>query len=369
MVEKHHTAYTFALTYGEDYPDAKESKEELIRLQRWVCKNFPWLGAFWKREPQKRGATHYHILAFMGEDHEKAKDIAMRILLKWCDIANSKYDPDQYVKALKVHTFIDEENWGTDRDTKSNFQIMRGANFFNYLAKYIAKSQDSMPEGYDLEGGGRWWGYFNRKSIPWGKEFISNYDAFTRKKNKQLERLIYRIRQSRANAACDNATSDLVKDNKSIWSFNGHAKQAEVHLASALKARGIKLTSKALRKQVRKILDPQARWKKAKKLRREGSVTILGNIEHIKDGINRFMTNHADHNARARIFGDAWEPKTENYEAMKKGQKIKVDVDGLESLTFTVEKIEDGKIIGTNGEYAAIGLYHAGCITILDTPD
>ena len=307
MVEKHHAAYTFALTYGEKFPDAKESKQQLIRLQRWVCKRFPHIGAFWKREPQKRGATHYHILAFLGEDHEKARKIAFAILLKWCDIANSSYGSEQYVKSLKVHMFIDEKRWGTNEDTRSNFQLMKGANFFNYLAKYIAKSQDAMPDGYDLEGGGRWWGYINRSAIPWGKEFISNYDSFTRKKNKQLERIIYRIRQSRANAACDKATSELVERDDSVWSFNGHNRKSEVYLARALKFQGVKFTPKALRKQSRKIFDPQRRWRKANKLKREGSVTILGNTQHIKDCIDRFMTNHADHKARARIFGDAWE--------------------------------------------------------------
>ena len=307
MMEKHHSAYTFALTYGEQFPDAKGSKAELVRLQRWVCKKFPTAGFFWKREPQKRGATHYHFLAFLGEDHEKSRDIALRILIKWCDIANSSYGSGQYEKALKVHTFIDEKNWGTDKDTRSNFQLMKGANFFNYLAKYIAKSADAMPDGYDLEGGGKWWGYFNRASLPWGEESVSNYDEFSRAKNKQLERIVYNVRQHRAIAACDNATSEQVKENDSVWSFNGHSKQAEIYLNQALKKNGVVLSPSQLRKQTRKVLDPERRWKKAKKLRREGSVTILGNIEHIKESLHRFMNDHADHEARRRIFSDDWQ--------------------------------------------------------------
>ena len=308
-----HKAYTFCLSYGEQFPDARGSKDELVRLQRWVSNNFREYGMFWKREPQKRGATHYHILAFLGDDEEAAKEIGLKILIKWCEIANDKYGADQFAKALNVHTFIDEKNWGTNADTKSNFQLMKGANFFNYLSKYISKSQDAMPEGYDLEGGGKWWGYFNKSSIPWAESTISNCDDLDRKKSKMVERIVYRIRQSRANVASDRATSQLVSD-CGAWSFNGHSRLFESAIRERLISVGITPTPKRIRKITRQFLDPQKRWRKAKKLRREGSVTLLGNIDHISSSLCRFMNDTVDHSARSRIFGDSWSPPENQFE-------------------------------------------------------
>lgn len=294
QVQKIHKAYTFCLSYGENYPDAAGCTKDKTKLQRWICNNFPEFGMFWKREPQKRGATHFHVLAFLGEDEERAKEIGLKILVKWCDIANDRYGADQYVKCLKVHTH------------RTNFELMRGKNFFNYLAKYLAKGDDAMPDGYDLEGGGRWWGYFNKNSIPWAEEMVSNWDEFSRKETKAMERVVYKIRQSRANTAADRATFELGKRFK-IHSMNAHMQMA-LHVAPQRCLKDIKLSPKASRKLMRQFLDPERKWRKAKKLRREGSVTILGNIDHITDSLDRFMYKTADHQARSRIFGDSWTP-------------------------------------------------------------
>jgi len=284
-------AFTFCLSYGETFPNAGDSKAEFIQWQRWLCRHFPEVGIYWKREPQKRGATHYHILAFMEGGEEQAKAIGQSMLVKWCEIANDQYGGEQFAKALKVHTH------------DSNFQRMKGDNFFNYLGKYISKTDGSMPDGYDLEGGGRWWGVINRKAIPYGEEVETSHDQLSRKEGKMLERICYRLRQDRASKACDLGTSELVRE-KVINSFNNESQRATVELARALPS----MKPQELRKLVRRNLDPKNRWKKARQLYREGSVTLLGNTEHIKESLSRWINSDQDKEARSRIFSDDWEP-------------------------------------------------------------
>lgn len=286
-VRKDLQAFTFCLSYGETFPDAGDSKAEFIKWQRWICRHYPGVGLYWKREPQKRRATHYHLLAFIDATEDDAKAIGQSMVVKWCEIANDQYGGDQFSKALKVHTH------------DSNFQRMEGDNFFNYLGKYISKTDDSMPDGYDLEGGGRWWGVINRKAIPYGKEVERTNDDLSRKDGKMLERICYRLRQDRANRACDIGTSELVKE-KVIDSFNNEACRATVELANAFP----NMRPQDLRKAVRAHIDPSKRWRKARRLYREGSVTLLGNTEHIKASLDRWKNQDQDHEARRRIFGD-----------------------------------------------------------------
>ena len=286
-------AYTFCLSYGENFPDARESKKELIRLQRWISSNFRGFGMYWKREPQKRGASHYHILAFLGDDEEAARTIGEKILAKWCEIANDSYGGEQYAKALKVHLH------------RSNFEKMRGESFFNYLAKYISKSADAMPDGYDLEGGGRWWGYFNKSSIPWSEEEISTTEELDDRENKMLERVCYRIRQERARKAADRS-SELVASG-AILDFNRHV---QYFLAQpTVKDSMAGFSPAARRKFALSLLDPERKWSKPRKLRREGTVVLLGNKDHLVSCLDRFVSGSIDYEGRRRIFSDDYEPR------------------------------------------------------------
>ena len=75
-VEADTHAYTFCLTYPDQFPTAKIAREHFNKLSKW-CSRKRWkaFGAHYKREPQKRGATHFHILLYCNEAEEVAKEL------------------------------------------------------------------------------------------------------------------------------------------------------------------------------------------------------------------------------------------------------------------------------------------------------
>ena len=289
-------AWTFALTYGDKFPTAAISKKQFQTLQRWWNKNFPEVGAFQKREPQKRGATHYHLLCFI-EDPETAKSVIRAISEKWCFIANSEYGQDQLEKCLKVHLH------------PSNCQKMKGKSFFSYLSKYLAKGSDAMPDGYVDQGGGNWWGYVNKSSIPWAEKVEEELEKeIPVAKCKHVERTFYRYRQYQADLASQFATSDLMKhsaDSLMGGTFIDHAEHFKPLISKQLPS----ASPKQLRKATRSLLDPQKKFKRARKLPRQGAVDICTiHADSIRSAIQRLIDDSADLKARANIFGDAWTP-------------------------------------------------------------
>ena len=305
-LDKSIPAFTFALTYGDKFPPASQARVDLNKLNRWINKKFSSLGFHYKREPQERGATHFHYL-FQNHCEENARDVAFRILLKWCQIANLRFGSDQFEKSLKVHLKMEHvsSRVGTKND-RSNFQRVRGKNFFNYLGKYLSKGSGEPPSDYDLEGGGKWWGRVNRKAMRFVDVVVSETSDEEHDVNSIIERSMYKLRQKRAQVSCDTNTFDPVEKG-SVYSFNSLFASTSCALSKALKKQGIKFSPKELRKLTIKVIDPQRRRKKARKLPRFGSVKLMGNTDGICDAFQRLRSNHADHKARARIFGDAWE--------------------------------------------------------------
>jgi hypothetical protein len=229
------------------------------------------------------------MLAFLGVDEEHAKEIAHSILRKWCQITTESDE-----KQLSVHLH------------HTNFQIMKGSSFFNYLGKYIAKDSDKMPEGYANEGGGRWWGLVNKNSIPWAEQEQEHIGQGKPKQQKQLMRIYYRLRQNRAQAAVDSLHH--VSNNPRM--------QAEYLFRAMMKKEEYKnLGVKQVRKWVRHVtfrMDGSRRAIdapiKANKMRKLGSVTLLGNPEPIIQAFERFLVPSIDKKARSRIFSDSYQP-------------------------------------------------------------
>ena len=64
-------AYTFCFTYPDVFPSAEIARLHFNKLTRW-CSRKKWrgFGAHYKREPQKRGATHFHILFYCNDGEE-----------------------------------------------------------------------------------------------------------------------------------------------------------------------------------------------------------------------------------------------------------------------------------------------------------
>lgn len=134
------------LTYPDEFPfDSAEWKRHLHnffkRLFRW-CR---MAGAFWKMEPQKRGAPHFHLLIW-GVNQFAFDAWCHKV---WYEVVGSG-DKKHLRRGAKVERL---RSW-------------RGAK--SYAAKYLGKMQaDSEIEGWNYPG--RWWGVFNEKAIPWGE--------------------------------------------------------------------------------------------------------------------------------------------------------------------------------------------------------
>jgi len=133
------------LTYPAEYSENfKDWKDDLRRFNQKMKYRFPRYAAFWKEEFQKRGAPHFHLLAW-GLPRSGMKDL---IALLWYKTVGSGDE-----KHLKAGTQI------------SRIKTWRGV--MAYAAKYLGKLQ-----GCNTNPPGRFWGIFNREGIPWSDEVI-----------------------------------------------------------------------------------------------------------------------------------------------------------------------------------------------------
>ena len=143
------------LTYGSEYPNAKESKKHLDRWWKRVAREFPHYWAVWKLEFQKRGAPHYHLLVYSKEEKP-------RIPKEWISDSWSEVVGDESIR--KTGTRVE------------SLRSHRGGIW--YATKYLAKvenpsnSKDSeRPESGKQDGtqspsAGRFWGVLSRKNRP-----------------------------------------------------------------------------------------------------------------------------------------------------------------------------------------------------------
>jgi len=134
-------AVFLTLTYGRYFPSPKGAKRHLQILMKRLKRRFPLASGFWRMEPQKRGAPHFHLLLFnVPFIHWK------KIQAVWGEIIG------QESPRIKIEL------------VKSKRAIMR------YVSKYVAK--------YDAGGScflvnspyltvGRVWGVWNEQHIPY----------------------------------------------------------------------------------------------------------------------------------------------------------------------------------------------------------
>jgi len=134
-----------------------------------VVRAFPGIGFFWKLEPQKRGAPHYHGLAW-GVDLEPFMDFVPGA---WFEIAGGGDE-----KHLRWHKG-EFENQHCVQQVYSLNGVLR------YASKYLGKT-------FEVEGWqkvGRYWGIVNRANIPFGELVV---EEVTR--SKALEVMRYQRR-------------------------------------------------------------------------------------------------------------------------------------------------------------------------------
>ena len=131
------------LTYPAVFSDdPRQWKLHLEEMRRRLLRKYPDAIGFWKLEPQKRGAPHFHLLILCVPLIDKEW-----VSAEWYDVVGSGDE-----KHLAAGT---------------NVERVRSWNGVNhYASKYLGK----VPEGVNWpENVGRWWGVIGRKKL---KEFI-----------------------------------------------------------------------------------------------------------------------------------------------------------------------------------------------------
>jgi len=168
------------LTYPGDWqavaPDAKTVYAHLNRLRLQFQRDWgrELLGV-WKREFQRRGAPHYHLLMVVPEGactvkspvtSEKVQvDFTGWLAATWAKIVAADQSSGERARHLMAGTGV--------HHTRQSFESSRHASF--YFSKYAAKSADGGSKGYQnvapaqwIESGagiGRFWGVFGLKKV------------------------------------------------------------------------------------------------------------------------------------------------------------------------------------------------------------
>ena len=131
------------LTYPGEYDQSPDIwKRHLDKLGKRIRRRFKSVGIFWKLEPQKRGAPHFHLLVW-GASYWELKAWTARA---WYEVVNSGDE-----RHLRAGTRVEKiRSW-------------RGV--FWYASKYMGKEVEALP---GWEAVGRYWGVIGESSIPWG---------------------------------------------------------------------------------------------------------------------------------------------------------------------------------------------------------
>lgn len=150
------------LTYGRKFPSPRDSKAHLKSFLKWLRRRYPLSSGVWRLELQKRGAPHYHLLAFglPRMDLDELRAVWGRII---------GFDP-----AVEVAQ--------SPRVEVQRLRSMRGV--MSYVSKYIAKVDEgggaaaagsqgggaplssSMAHNGPRASVGRFWGIYNRLLLP-----------------------------------------------------------------------------------------------------------------------------------------------------------------------------------------------------------
>lgn len=136
------------LTYPKYFPaGSDEWKRHLDNFRRIFLEKFPKGWFFWKLEPQKRGAPHYHLIGDLGQGEEVNIHLLRQyVALIWFEVCGTGYPEHQEV--------------GT------SIEVIKGAatKIQGYVCKYIGKVDDVEYETWSHPG--RFWGIIGRKNLP-----------------------------------------------------------------------------------------------------------------------------------------------------------------------------------------------------------
>lgn len=142
-LEKNASGIFLTFTYRANMQDHSQAKYHLDLLLRWLKYNYQEGAFLWRMEYQKRGAIHFHIIAF----NLKHIDIDA-VTTYWQELTLD----DSYPDVETIHN-------------------RRKALY--YVSKYVAKHEVNSPSGFisepyseKLQFFGRFWGVVNRKLLP-----------------------------------------------------------------------------------------------------------------------------------------------------------------------------------------------------------
>ena len=136
-------SYLVVLTYGDHYPNPKESKVDLDNLAKAFTRRFPYSSFVWGLEAQERQAPHYNLLVTINDPdcdiHEWFTSTWIRLTGTGGSPAHSRYE----------HAVICEPIYNAE-----------GAAI--YVAQELGKvEQKTFQKGHP----GRWWGVVQRKHL------------------------------------------------------------------------------------------------------------------------------------------------------------------------------------------------------------
>lgn len=154
-VPENERAFFVTLTYHLDLPDFETAERHRRAFLERIRRRFPKACAPWRKELQKRGAIHFHLI-FLGLP--MLPELHAWLLRQWQEVT------------------------GDPTITQVDLQEVQGwRKLASYVSKYIAKPQLSI-EGFQddealdyitylhaySETEGRVWGLFNAAYLPWG---------------------------------------------------------------------------------------------------------------------------------------------------------------------------------------------------------
>jgi hypothetical protein len=136
------------LTYPHFFVSPREGKKELKAFLRKLQAEHGRIPLFWKLEPQKRGAPHFHLMIF-ATSPAQLQALAEWVPLAWFKIAG---------RGDRRHLRFHQGKAGNGNEhCLQPIRTWDGAK--SYCAKYLAKSSPAMRRNVEAwEHPGRWWG-------------------------------------------------------------------------------------------------------------------------------------------------------------------------------------------------------------------
>lgn len=152
------------LTYHDNMMDAKKAKRDLRAVQKRWYRRYGLLPILWKMEPQKRGAWHFHLIAW------NMPYISLEtVMMDWQSVTGD--DTITQVKIEPIRTAKKARSYTAKYCAKpiaTNWANVILAALMGLSGWVIvAITLDYVPNLAVLQKPGRFWGIENRKNLVW----------------------------------------------------------------------------------------------------------------------------------------------------------------------------------------------------------